>query len=181
MVPSSTGLTDSVLPQIKEQHVLCGLCTQSLGQIDFCRPRSAHGQHHFRVGIHQRPDGFTHTSNHALSLNHYGHGCPSVPLPLCSRPLSITTFLCFYLTYLLSTKTFLAANTRIYTHLPQNSLTKHSGEKLLNQTIVRSESSSDVASYRSSNYTTEILSLGYCQIAILFLLAWKSCLSSQSC
>lgn len=86
VVPSSAGLIGSVLLQRKEQHVLCGLRTQSLHQIDFCRPQSAHGHRFLTLGIHyqvrNQTDAFTLTSNHALSLSHYGHHCPSVPLPL---------------------------------------------------------------------------------------------------
>lgn len=86
VVPSSAGLIGSVLLQRKEQHVLCGLRTQSLHQIDFCRPQSAHGHRFLTLGIHyqvrNQTDAFTLTSTHALSLSHYGHHCPSVALPL---------------------------------------------------------------------------------------------------
>lgn len=99
VVPSSTGLIDSVLLQIREQHVLWGLCTQSLDQIDFCRPQSAHGQHFLTLGIHHQArnqtDAFTLTSNHTLSLSHYGHRCPSGPLPLVFKAFKHHLLLAF--------------------------------------------------------------------------------------
>lgn len=96
---------------------------------------------------------------------------------LCSRPLSITSFLHLYL----STKISLAANTHTHT-LASKQLNKLKWREIIEPNNCKNREVFRCSfKHKFKLYHWNSASWLYCQIAILFLLAWKSCLSSQSC